>query len=156
MPLDLNSQEAVDYSTKTPMLPFEYTGDYKWAVKGFGYFPDAYNGECDIALVECLESDNDKVRVGSRWTLYFSQHATGKAKPFAAARIRSFVMACLAVTDDAKRGFDAKAGRNDLIEADEKGTIEDENIEIRHVRSNRPGRGDYEGQTFTEDSFEAA
>lgn len=166
MSLDLNSDKAIDYSSETPLLPFDCIGEYDFAILAYaelvdedekerrvkaGADPDsvraAFNGACDIATCEVLSSTNDTVKKGAVFGLYFDTHAKGKAKAFAAARLRQFIAS--AVGENPKSNFDANKAREALLTTDLSGG----EAHVHLSRRSRAGRGDYEGQTFANDVY---
>jgi len=151
MPLDLNDVQAIDYSSNLPFLPFEALGSYVFALLSYDHLPDAYNGECDLLTVEVRESTNADVRPGSRFAFVFKTNVVGKAKPFAAARLRSFVRAAVGVPESSARTFDANAARASLLEEDLSGG---ENL-VRMTRREKPGKGENADRGFADDRWEA-
>lgn len=153
MPLDLNDQKVVDYSSNTPLFPFEYEGTFKFALVGYSYNPKAHNGACDIATLEVKESTLASVKPGQKYAFWFDQAATGKAQYFAAARIRSFMRAAVGVPPEDSRTFDANAARSALLSEDESGGLESGENLVELVRRGKKGAGEYEGKVFTEDTW---
>jgi hypothetical protein len=164
--LNLDDEKAIDYSSETPLLPFDCIGEYDLAILAYvelvdedekerrikaGADPDsvraAFNGACDIATVQVLTSTNDSVRKGSVFGLYFDTHAKGKAKAFAAARLRQFIAS--AVGEAPKSNFRANDARAALLSTDLTGG----EARVHLSRRSRAGRGDYEGQTFANDVY---
>lgn len=151
MPLNLNSKTAIDYSSGTPLFPFDATGSFVFALTGFTYNPEAHNGECDLATVKVVESDNAAIKPDSVWAFWFSQHATGDARGFAEGRLRAFMKA--AVGSDEGDAFDANAARLALLDSDEKGELESGENKIGLLRRSKPGKGKHVGKTFTDDAW---
>lgn len=164
--LDLNNEKAVDYSGETPLLPFECVGSYDFAILSYIECVDeeekerlvaagadeasirvAFNGSCDLATVRVLSSTCDTVKPGESVTLYFNTHAKGKAKPYAAARLRQFIAA--AVGENPKSNFDANAARKALLTTD----LSTGEAKVHMVRRAKAGRGDYEGTDFANDTY---
>lgn len=154
MPLNLNSKQAVDYSSGTPLFPFEAIGDFEFAITGFEYRPDAHNGACDWATIDVLVSTNPQIKVGSTWGLWFDQHATGDKKGFAEATLRKFMAAAVGVEHTGE--FDANAARISLLEADTAGELESGENKIGLLRRSKPGKGKHVGKTFTDDTWSVA
>jgi hypothetical protein len=149
MPLNLNSKSAIDYSSGTPLFPFEAIGDYVFDILGFEYRPEAHNGECDWATVLVLESSNPAIKPDSKWGVWFSQCATGDKKGFAEAALRKFMAAAVGVEHTPQ--FDAAAARKSLLESDEKGELEGGGNKIGLKRRSKAGKGKHAGKTFTDD-----
>lgn len=168
MALNLDDEKAIDYASETPLLPFDCTGEYDLAIVAYhelvdeeekdrrvaaGEDPDsiraAFNGSCDIATVQILSSTNETVKKGTTFALYFDTHAKGKAKAFAAARLRQFIAA--AVGESPKGNFKANDARKALLTTDLSGG----EAHVHLSRRERAGRGDYEGQTFANDKYSA-
>jgi hypothetical protein len=108
----------------------------------------AYNGACDIATVQILASDNDAVKPGSAWALWFDQDATGKAVKFAAGRIRQFMAACMG-EDPKSNQFKANNARQALLSTD----LSSGEARVHLSRRERQGKGEYAGQTFGNDRY---
>lgn len=151
MPLNLNSKQAVDYSSGTPLFPFEAIGHFVFAIVGFEHRPEAHNGACDWATIDVLESDNPNIKVGSTWGLWFSQCATAEKKAFAEAALRQFMAAAMGVEHTPE--FDANKARNELLTADEKGELESGENKIGLFRRSKAGKGKHVGKTFTDDQW---
>lgn len=168
MALDLDNDKAIDYASETPLLPFDCTGEYDLAIVAYHELVDedekarrvaagededsiraAFNGACDIATVVIRSSTNETVKKGSTFALYFDTHAKGKAKAFAAARLRQFIAS--AVGESPKGNFKANAARVALLTTDLSGG----EAHVHLSRRERAGRGDYEGQTFANDKYSA-
>jgi hypothetical protein len=178
MALNLDDEKAVDYSSNTPLLPFDSFGNYDLAVIGYielvsedelelrrrefaiqiGARPEevsdeqlpkvAYNGSCDIATVKVLASDNAEIRVGDTYALYFDTHAVGDSKAYAAARLRGFVAAACGVQNP-KGDFKANAARRALLDTDLSGG----DAHVHLWRKSKPGKGEYEGREFNVDRY---
>lgn len=146
--LDLNDDKAIDYSSNLPFLPYEATGDFVFDIVSYEEKPDAYNGAIDIVTVEVVEGPSS-VRKGQKFVFVFKTAVTGKAKAFAAARLRGFIAA--AVGADNTKAFDANAARKALLVEN---LAEGGNL-VRMSRRNKPGKGENQGKTFSDDRFEA-
>lgn len=147
--LDLNDDKAIDYSSNLPFLPYEATGNYVFDIVSYEEKPEAYNGAIDIVTVEVKEASNTAIRVGQKFVFVFKTAVTGKAKAFAAARLRGFIAAAVGAVND--KAFDANAARKALLV---------ENLSsggnlVRMSRRNKPGRGENQGKEFSDDRFEA-
>lgn len=147
--LDLNDDKAIDYSSNLPFLPYEATGNYVFDIVGYEEKPEAYNGAIDILTVEVKETSNPAIRVGQKFVFVFKTAVTGKARAFAAARLRGFIAAAVGAVND--KSFDANAARKSLLTEN---LAEGGNL-VRMSRRNKPGRGENQGKEFSDDRFEA-
>jgi hypothetical protein len=149
MALDLNEEKAIDYSSNLPFLPFEALGSYVFDINSYVEH-EGYNGNGDLLTVTVVESTNDTIRKGTKFVFYFKTDVTGKAKAFAAARLRSFIRSAVGVPDSEARTFDANAARKALLEEDlSKGG----NL-VRMSRRAKPGKGDNSDKEFADDRWE--
>lgn len=150
MALDLNDEQAIDYSSNLPFLPFEALGSYVFDILSYQEH-EGYNGNGDLLTVQVVETSNDSIRKGQKYVFYFKTDVTGKAKAFAAARIRSFIRAAVGVPEEEARTFDANAARKALLEED----LSKGGNPVRMNRRARPGRGDNADREYVDDRWEA-
>lgn len=180
MALNLDDDKAIDYGNDTPLLPFDEAGEFDMALLDYSELisedeldlrrrelaletsrkPEdvkdeelpkvAFNGACDIASCRVISSNNTSYPAGTVVGLYFDHHATGKAKKFAIGRNRSFMAAV--VGDNPKSpAFKANEARKALLSTD----LSSGEAHFHLSRRQRQGRGDYEGQTFANDTYRA-
>lgn len=180
MALNLDDEKAIDYGNDTPLLPFEEAGEFDLSLIDYneliseseldlrrrelavetGRKPDqvkdeelpkvAFNGACDIATCRVISSNNASYPPGTVVGLYFDHHAEGKAKKFAIGRNRSFMAAV--VGDNPKSPtFKANDARKALLGTD----LSSGEAHFHLSRRERAGRGDYQGQTFANDTYRA-
>ena len=153
MPLDLDDEKAIDYSSNIPFLPFEALGDYVLDILSYEEH-EGHNGDGDLVTVQVVETDNATIRAGEKYVFYFRTDIKGDGKAFAAARLRSFVRAAVGVAESEARTFEANPARKALLAEDlSKGG----NL-IRLSRRSKPAKKGtkHEGKEFCEDFWKVA
>jgi len=150
MPLNLNDEQAIDYSSSLPFLPFEAVGHYVLDILSYEDH-EGYNGTGDLVTVKVLETDRTDVRVGQSYVFYFRTDVTGKAKAFAAARLRSFIRSAVGVPESEARTFDANSARKALLEED----LSKGGNKVRLIRRAKPGKGENAEKEYSDDRWEA-
>jgi len=115
--LDLDDEKAIDYSSNDPFLPFEALGDYVFDIVSYTEF-EGHNGDGDMAILKVVSSSNPTVKAGERYAFLFPTDTKGDGKAFAAARLRSFIMAAVGVEVKDARAFQANKARKDMLEED--------------------------------------
>lgn len=146
MPLDLDDPEAVDYSGKTPLLPFDAYGDHDFVLLSFtesgppGTEDNPSDKEYDLATVQVLKSTSPKVTQGETIGLFFQTGGDGvtiKNRKYKAANERAFMAACFdANTKDPE--FKGKVARAQLLAAD----LSDGSVKIRQYRRKGNEKGE--------------
>ena len=149
MALDLNDEKAIDYSSNLPFLPFEAVGHYVFDILSYEDH-EGYNGTGDLVTVEVVESDRADIRKGQKYVFYFKTDVTGKAKAFAAARLRSFIRSAVGVPESEARTFDANSARKALLEED----LSKGGNKIRLIRRAKPGKGENAEKEYSDDRWE--
>lgn len=153
MALDLDDEKAIDYSSNDPFFPYEALGDFLFDICSYTEF-EGHNGDGDIAILKVVESSREDVRPGERYAFMFRTDVKGDGKAFAAARLRSFIMAAVGVEAKDSRAFKANTARADVLAEDySKGG----NL-IRLKRGSKPGKKGTknEGKEFSDDLWAPA
>lgn len=178
MALNLDDEKSIDYGNDTPLLPFDEAGEFDLALIDYTELISedeldlrrrelaletgrkaadvrdeelpkvAFNGACDIATCRVLAANNASYPPGTVIGLYFDHHAEGKAKKFAIGRNRGFMAAVVGENPKAP-SFKANDARRALLTTDLSGG----EAHFHLSRRQRAGRGDYEGQTFANDTY---
>lgn len=165
MALNLNSKQAIEYSNQGQslnLIDFKAYGDYVFLFAGLEKHigpEETGSKEADLlhVLVVSYEPTDGSAFEYSELegkTVYFDQEVTGKARPVAEAKERCALAAVMGQTST-DPAYDAQKARKTLLAATKANEVDPSGDPMLFCLSRRPkpGKGEYEGQTFADDLF---
>jgi hypothetical protein len=151
--IDLDDKKLLDYGDGTPFLPFE-SGQYKGKLLSVIY-KQGYESNAYLFKFECLESDNQSVRVGSEFCLRFA--VSGTVHPALVEANKKRMRNLLATIYDAAHEdpkFEASKKMSELIGLGESAADLDCVLKINaSCRKVVPKKGDKAGQVVDRTNF---